>query len=95
MRLTREQVEKIATAVVAGLKDKGLITFKSGEHAVIEKIHHVVLENLRAEDDLDREVEEILKTHVEKGAVNAGKVDYRRIFNMVKAKLAKERGVVI
>ncbi|MBI5888936.1 MAG: DUF507 family protein [Deltaproteobacteria bacterium] len=93
MKLTLEQVEKIAELVLDALKKKGLITLKTGEHQALQKINDVILADLRAEDSLDREVEEILKTHT--GEIDSQRIDYRKMFNMIKGKLARERGIVI
>lgn len=93
MRLTKEQVDKISRLVLERLKDKELIAFKADERKVLERIEEIVLADLRAEDSLDREVEELLKAH--SGAMDSQKVDYRKMFNMIKGKLARERGIVI
>ena len=53
----------------------------------------MILKNLRDEDDLDREVEEILKSH--SGSIDSQKIDYRKMFSMIKGKLARERGIVL
>ncbi|MBI5643454.1 MAG: DUF507 family protein [Deltaproteobacteria bacterium] len=91
MKLTKEQVEKISESILARLKDKDLIVFKADERRVLEKINEAILADLRAEDTLDKEVEEILKTH----GAGAQKLDYRKMFNMVKGKLARERGIIL
>lgn len=93
MKLTLEQVEKIAELVLDALKKKGLITLKTGEPQALQKINDVILADLRAEDSLDREVEEILKTHM--GQIDSERLDYRKMFNMIKNKLIKERGLTI
>lgn len=93
MRLTKEQTEKISKIIFEKLKDKNLLVLKADEHKVLEKIHDVILEDLRAEDNLDKEVEEILKTHT--GEIDTQKLDYRKMFNMIKGKLARERGIVL
>lgn len=93
MKLTKEQVEKISALILDGLKEKNLIVFKADEKKVLEKINDVILEDLRAEDDLDKEVEEILKSHT--GQIDSQRLDYRKMFNMIKGKLARERGIVI
>ena len=79
--------------VLQGLKEKDLIIFKADEEVVLKKILDVFLADLRAEDALDKEVEEILSSHSE--AIDSERVDYRRMFNMIKGKLARERGIVI
>jgi len=53
----------------------------------------VFLTDLRAEDTLDREVEEILKGH--SGEIDSQRLDYRKMFNIVKGKLARERGIIL
>ena len=93
MKLTIEQVEKIAGLVLDALKKKGLITLKTGEQQALDKIMDVILADLRAEDSLDREVEEILKTHT--GEIDSQRIDYRKMFNMIKNKLVKELGLTI
>lgn len=93
MKLTKEQVEKISALILESLKEKNLIVFKADEKNVLEKINDVILEDLRAEDDLDKEVEEILKSHT--GQIDSQRLDYRKMFNMIKGKLARERGIVI
>ncbi len=93
MKLTAEQVEKIAGLILDALKEKGLITLKIEEHKALEKMKDVIIADLRAEDSLDREVEEILKGHA--NAIDSQRIDYRKMFNMIKGKLARERGIVI
>ncbi|MFQ5735995.1 MAG: DUF507 family protein [Thermodesulfobacteriota bacterium] len=93
MRLTREQVEKISKAVLGNLKARELLVFKADEARVLEKIKEVVLADLRAEDALDREVDEIIQSH--SGEDAGARIDYRKVFNMVKGKLARERGLVL
>lgn len=93
MRLTKEQVERIARMIVDRLKEKELVEFKAAEQKVLEKMVEVFLADLRAEDSLDREVEEILKGHT--GEIDSQRLDYRKMFNIVKGKLARERGIVI
>ncbi len=93
MKLTKEQVDKITILVLEGLKKKDLVVFKADETKVIEKITDAITTDLAQEDKLDREVEEILKSH--SSDFNSQKIDYRRMFNLVKHKLAKERGIVL
>lgn len=93
MKLAKEQVEKISALTLENLKKKGLIVFKADEGAVLRRISDIFIANLTAEDELEKEVEEILKSHA--GEIDARRVDYRRMFHMVKQKLARERGIVL
>ncbi|MFQ5441648.1 MAG: DUF507 family protein [Thermodesulfobacteriota bacterium] len=93
MRLTIEQVEKISAMVLKRLKEKNLIIFKTGEDEVLERVKEAILADLRAEDALDREVEGILQSH--SGELDSSGADYKKMFRMVKGKLARERDLVL
>ncbi|MEE9613751.1 MAG: DUF507 family protein [Thermodesulfobacteriota bacterium] len=93
MRLTREQVEKACGLILERLKEKKLIVFKADEGKVLERMVEVFLEDLRAEDRLDKEIEAILSSH--SNAIDDQRLDYRRMFNMIKGKLARERGLTL
>ncbi len=93
MRLTKTQVDKISELIMKSLKDKGLIVFKTDPAVVLERVVTAILDDLKAEDELDREVEGMLKAH--SSEVEAGRIDYRRMFSMIKGKLVRERGLTI
>lgn len=93
MKLSREQVEKLARVSLDRLKEKELIEFKADERKVFERMVDIFLADLKKEDDLDKEVEALLKTH--SGALDSQRVDYRKMFSMIKNKLARERGIVL
>lgn len=60
--------------------------------ALTEKIDHILYQELSVEDRLNDEVRQILDRH--EGAIGRG-MDYRKLFDMTKQKLVKERGIVI
>lgn len=93
MKLAREQVERIVGLLIERLKEKDLIVYKAEEEKVFKKMQDVFLADLKAEDNLDREVEEILSSH--SSAIDSQRLDYRKMFNMIKMKLARERGIVL
>jgi len=93
MKLSREQVEKLVRVSLDRLKGKELIEFKADEKKVFERMVDIFLSDLRKEDDLDKEVEALLKSH--SGAMDSQRVDYRKMFSMIKNKLARERGIVL
>lgn len=93
MRFTNEQVEKISKRILDNLKAKELIAFKVEENVVLRKIVDIFLKDLKAEDNLDKEVEGILKGYERE--IEAGRMDYRKMFNLTKTKLAKERSIVL
>ncbi len=93
MRLSKEQIEKIARLILENLKKKELILFKASEDVVLERIIEIITADIKKEDELDKEVERILSQHT--GEIESGRIDYRKMFNMIKHKLARERGIVL
>ncbi len=93
MKLAREQVERLTALVLDNLKKKNLITFKVPEEEVLNKMVGVFVADLAAEDELDREVDKILSDHSRE--MDTERVDHRRMFNMIKHKLARERGIIL
>jgi hypothetical protein len=93
MRLTTTQIETISRLILARLKEKDLIVFKEDEDTVYKRVVRAITEDMRAEDQLDREVESILETH--SGSLEEGGIDYRKMFSMVKGKLVRERELII
>ncbi len=88
-----EKVEKIAALALKGLKDKGLITFKADEETVLKRMIDAIVADLSAEDALDREVEAKLQDYSKE--MDSEGVDYRKVFRMLKYKLARERGIIL
>jgi len=84
-------VDKLAALVLARLKEKDLVELKAGEAKVLDRIKAVITEDMLAEEKLDREVEDMISAH----GGNSGSIDHRKMFNMVKQKLARERGIVL
>ncbi len=93
MRLTKTQIDKISELILKRLKDNNLIVFKTDEALVLERVVTAILDDMRAEDELDREVEAMLKAHSDE--VVSGRIDYRRMLSMIKGKLVRERGLTI
>ncbi len=79
--------------MLASLKAKELLIFKAGEPRVLERITEAILADLRAEDALDREVEEMINSH--SAGLGGQTIDHRKMFNMIKNKLVRERGIIL
>ena len=92
MRLTRDQVGQISRRIVRGLIKDEMITADEPEKT-IDLIAQVFTEDLAAEDKLNDEVREILQGHADE--ISRGMVNYQEVFRKVKAKLARDRKMVI
>jgi hypothetical protein len=93
VRLRQEEIDYVSWKILRRLKEDGIIDIMGEDDPVAERLRHALAENLAAEDQLNREVDDILRGHLKE--IQRDSVDYRRMFQMVKTKLARERNVVI
>ncbi len=93
MKLNRKQVDNISFLILERLKKEGLIIFKAPEETVLERINRAITDDLRKEEELDREVESLIEAH--SGSLAADGVDYRKMFNMIKHRLVREREIIL
>ena len=93
MRLRKEEIDYVAWRIVRKLRESGAMVLTVSEDEVAERIRTAVVSDLQVEDDLNREVDEILKAH--QSEILKESVDYRRMFQLIKNKLARERNLVL
>jgi len=93
VRLRQEEVDYVSWKILRGLEEDGIIDIMGDEAPVAERLRHALTENLAEEDQLNREVDDILRNHLKE--IQRDSVDYRRMFQMVKTKLARERNLVL
>lgn len=82
----------MAEAVVRRLVGRKLAEIKD-EAAAREVVRRIVAENLLAEEKLEADARALLQDHAKEIKDSAS--DYRRIFTLVKTKLARERGFTL
>jgi hypothetical protein len=92
VRLTRDQIGHISQQIVRALLKEEFIAADRAD-AVIDLLVRVFTEDLTAEDRLNDEVREILQGHAEE--ISRGMINYQDLFRKVKAKLARDRKMVI
>ena len=87
-----EVAGRMAEAVVKRLVVRRLAEVRD-EGKAREAVRRVVAENLLAEEKIDADARALLMTHAKEIRDSAS--DYRRIFTLVKGKLARERGFTL
>lgn len=92
MRLRREMIDYLAGRLVDGLDEKELIDTSGDNEGVEESIAGVIVEDLLVEDQLNIEVKEMLDKMGDE--IDNANINYRKMFQMVKQKLARERGLI-
>lgn len=93
MRLKEDMINFISTTIVDDLLKNGLIEVDCPKEKIIDSVGKIIIDELMQEDKLNDEVKELLKSH--ETELDKGNIDYRRMFQMVKQKLARERGIVL
>ena len=61
--------------------------------ALVEALDQTVTDELSIEDRLNGEVRQLLKAYERE--IEAGQVDYQKMFTMIKQKLVRERGIIL
>ena len=92
MRMRPEQVEMMAHAVVRRLDEGGMAQFASRE-AAVEHVARVLTADLQVEDRLNDEVREILRGLADQ--MTSQNIQYHEMFKLVKAKLVRERKLIL
>ncbi len=93
MRLPKEMIKHIADAIAANLEKKGLADYETPKNSISAKIADVITADMVVEDNLNKDVEKLLAAH--EAEIAQGQMDYRKVFEMTKQKLAKDRGIVL
>ena len=93
MRLRHEEIEYVTWRIVQKLKESGEVDFFDSEEGAQELVSQAITEDLMVEDRLNREVDDILRAH--QNEMQHETVDYRRMFQLIKNKLARERGLIL
>ena len=93
MKLTQHQIKALAAEVLADVEKKKLIKLNVSHEEAIEHIEKAVVDDLTVEDRLNEEVKDLLKVYEKE--IAQGKADYKTMFDLVKKKLVRERGIVL
>ncbi|MDO8747312.1 MAG: DUF507 family protein [Thermodesulfovibrionales bacterium] len=93
MRIPKTWVSLITKKVVDSIISKQLITPRIPIGQLMANAEELIMGELMAEDRINEEVREILKKH--NTEIERGKVDYRKLFELTKQKIVKERNLIL
>ena len=93
MRVQKEFIETISKKIVQSLIDKDLIIWDETTDKLETIIGGIIIEDLMIEDLLNEEVKTLLESKTEE--YERSMMDYGRVFQMVKSKLVRERGLIL
>jgi hypothetical protein len=93
MRVPKSFVPVLASEIIKSICKKKLVDLNAPEKDVISQTEHIILDELTIEDRLNSEVREILKKY--DSEIEKGRLDYRKIFDLTKQKIVKERNIIL
>ena len=93
MRIPKGRVTVLAREIIKELLGREQVDLKISMEQAVALIEELLLEELMVEDRLNAEVREILKQY--DSEIEKGRLDYRRLFEMTKHKLIKERNIIL
>ena len=93
MRVPKSWVPILARRISENLTFMEAVKITVPMDKFIEKTEEIIMEELTVEDKLNEEVRELLKKHTTD--IERGRMDYRKLFELTKQKLVKERNLVL
>ncbi len=93
MRIPKSWVPAISSHIVDNLLNKGLAESLVDVKVLKEETEKLVTDELMVEDRLNEEVRNLLKKYGDE--IEKGRLDFRKLFDMTKQKLVKERNIVL
>lgn len=93
MRIPKTWVPLMAKRIVDSIISKDLVKITVPSGKFLSETEALIMQELTVEDRVNEEVREILKKHT--GEIEQGRLDYRKLFDLTKQKLVKERNIVL
>lgn len=93
MKLSKERVAHLAQILAGRLQAGGHIDMAGPPKALVEALDRAITEELQVEDRLNAEIRGLMKAY--EAEIEQGRVDYQKMFTMIKAKLVRDRGLVL
>jgi hypothetical protein len=93
MRIPKSWVPLLAKKIANNIVAKGLVKPTVPSEKLILEIEELLLNELTVEDRLNEEVRGLLKKYAPE--IEKGHLDYRRLFELTKQKLVRERSLIL
>jgi hypothetical protein len=93
MRIPKTWIPPLAKKIVDNLISKELIKPAIPIKRLLSETEEILLDELTIEDRLNEEVRELLKSYA--STIEQGRMDYRKLFELTKHKLVKERNLIL
>lgn len=89
MKFGEEQQQRLAAALLDALLESGAAELKAQRDVARDKIAAIIHREFEGEQDIDREAERLLEAHLKNAPPG---VDRHKLLQMIRKRLAEERG---
>lgn len=93
MRIPKSWLPSMAKRIIDNLVKKELIEPAVPLSTLMEETEKLLMDELMVEDRLNDEVRQLLRKY--ESEIEKGRLDYRKLFELTKQKLVKERNIVL
>jgi hypothetical protein len=93
MRIPKTWVTLLTKKIVDNIISKGLVKPAIPLEKLLPETEELLLNELSVEDRLNEEVRGLLKKYAPE--IEKGHLDYRKLFDLTKQKLVKERNLIL
>lgn len=91
MKIKPEQLERVASSLIAGYRKKELIVAKADDGLIKSKIVEIIAKNFAEEEAIEEETRKMLASH----AQSSRNMDPYKMFLLAKQKLAAKKGFIL
>ena len=91
MKIKPEELDRLASQLMASYRNKQLISAKASEESVKNKIIEVIAQNFAEEEKIEEEARAMLASHLRA----ARDMDPYKMFLLAKQKLAAKKGFIL
>jgi hypothetical protein len=91
--MSPEKVKDLADQIVAMMAEHAQVHLNEDANALKVAIGGVILDDLEEEDDIDREVDELVRKHARD--IDEGDIDVDLLRKKFRSEIARRRGVIL
>lgn len=93
MRIPKSWVPILAQRIVSNLTSRQMVEPRVAADKLVEETSALLTEELTVEDRINDEVRLILRKY--ESEIEKGRLDYKKLFDMTKQKLIRERNIIL
>lgn len=93
MRLSEDRIQFVAAQIAKELVDKNMIKFAGSSIVLESEIARVILEDLKIEDQIDKEVVDMIDSMQRK--IPQGSAEWQAVFMQKKEEIARRKNYIV